>query len=81
MAFTGTEFKCEGNGKKLARSQSIPFDGATLPDVAAERIATFLHGKDLINLGKTCKFWNDVSRKNFVWKVLVEKKFGKIMQS
>ena len=77
MAFTGTAFKCEGNGKKLSRSQSIPFDGATLPDVVAERIATFLHGKDLINLGKTCKFWNDVSRKNFVWKVLVEKRFGK----
>ena len=77
MAFTGTAFKCEGNGKKLARSQSIPFDGATLPDIAAERIATFLHGRDLINLGKTCKFWNDVSRKNFVWKVLVEKRFGK----
>ena len=77
-AFTGTTFKCEGNGKKLARSQSIPFDGATLPDIAAERIATFLHGKDLINLGKTCKFWNDVSRKNFVWKVLVEKRFGNL---
>ena len=77
MAFTETAFKCEGNGKKLARSQSRPIDGATLPAIAAERIATFLHGKDLINLGKTCKFWNDVSRKNFVWKVLVEKRFGK----
>ena len=54
MAFTGTAFKCEGNGKNLARSQSIPFDGATLLDNAAERIATFLHGKDRINLGKTC---------------------------
>lgn len=58
-------------------SQSVYFDSITLPDIVAERIATFLRGKDLINLGMTCKFWNEVSRKNFVWKILVETRFGK----
>ena len=47
MAFTGTEFKCEGNGKKLARSQSIPFDGATLPDLQQNASPRFYTGEIL----------------------------------
>lgn len=57
--------------------QDVSFDGTNLPDLAAERIACFLDGKDLINLGKTCKFWNEVSRKNMIWKTLVMKRFGR----
>ena len=52
-----------------------------LPDNVAQRIASFLDGKDLINLGKTCKFWNDVSQKNLVWRILAEKRFGKQPQA
>ena len=55
----------------------VSFDGTSLPDLAAERIACFLDGKDLINLGKTCKFWNEVSQKNIIWKTLVIKRFGR----
>lgn len=77
-SFGGATLTLDTDSKgKLTRCKSVPFDAATLPDIAAELIATFLHGKDLINLGKTCKFWNEVSRKNFVWKVLVQKRFGK----
>ena len=76
MAFTGTAFKCEGNGKKLSRSQSIPFDGATLLDNAAERIATFLHGKDLINLGKTCNSGTMYLERTSCGKYLSRKSLG-----
>ncbi|PFX16307.1 hypothetical protein AWC38_SpisGene19428 [Stylophora pistillata] len=60
-----------------SESQSCSFDTTTLPELVAEHIATFLDGKDLINLGKTSKFWNEISRKNFIWKTLVEKRFGR----
>ena len=78
MAFTGTAFKCEGNGKKLSRSQSIPFDGATLLDNAAERIATFLHGKDLINLGKTCNSGTMYLERTSCGKYLSRKSLGRL---
>ena len=82
MAFLRRTFRFViGGGENEQKSryddQSASFEGAVLPDIVAEHIASFLNGKDLINLGKTCKFWNDVSRKNLVWKILVEKRFGK----
>lgn len=58
-------------------SQDISFDSTTLPVVVAEHIASFLNGKDLMNLGKTCKFWNEISRNNIVWKILIERRFGR----
>ena len=57
--------------------QDTSFDCTNLPDLAAERIASFLDGKDLISLGNTCKFWNEVSQRNTIWKTLVEKRFGR----
>ena len=49
----------------------------SLPVVAAENIASFLDGSDVINLGLTCKYWYEVSQTNRVWKKLVERRFGK----
>ena len=67
----------KGGGTHQSKSQDISFDSTTLPVLVAERIASFLNGKDLINLGKTCKFWNEISRKNIVWKILTERRFGR----
>ena len=66
----------EREQKPQNEAPSVYFDCTILPDIVSERIASFLDGKDLINLGKTCKFWNDVSQKNFVWRILAEKRFG-----
>lgn len=81
MAFLKKAFEVIRGGERhqseVSECQDVSFDSTTLPDLAAERIASFLDGKDLINLGKTCKFWNEVSRKNIVWKILVEKRFGR----
>lgn len=41
-----------------------------------ECIVFFLNGKDLINLGKICKFWNEIFCKNIVWKIFIERWFG-----
>lgn len=49
----------------------------SLPVVAAENIAGFLDGSDVVHLGLTCKFWYGVSQSNSVWKKLVERRFGK----
>ena len=71
----------ESEQKPQNEDPSVDFGFAILPDIVAERIASFLNAKDLINLGKTCKFWDDVSRKNFVWGILAEKRFGKQPQA
>ena len=71
----------EREQKPQNEAPSAYFDCTILPDIVAERIASFLDGKDLINLGKTCKFWNYVSQKNFVWRILAEKRFGKQPQA
>ena len=71
----------ESEQKPQNEAPSVYFDCTVLPDIVAERIASYLNGKDLINLGKTCKFWNDVSRKNFMWRILAEKRFGKQPQA
>ena len=71
----------EREQKPHNEAPSVYFDCTVLPDIVAERIASFLDGKDLINLGKTCKFSNHVSRKNFVWRILAEKRFGKQPQA
>ena len=63
--------------KQESDRQDISFDCTNLPDLAAERIASFLDGKDLIRLGNTCKFWNEVTQRNIIWKTLVEKRFGR----
>ena len=63
--------------KQDSDRQHTFFDCTNLPDLAAERIASFLDGKDLISLGNTCKFWNEVSQRNTIWKTLVEKRFGR----
>jgi len=63
--------------KQQSDHQRVSFDGKNLPDLAAERIASFLDGKDVISFGKTCKFWNEVSQRNLVWKTLIEKRFGR----
>jgi hypothetical protein len=47
-----------------------------LPSLAAEKIASFLDGRDLINLGYTCKYWCMIANKSYVWKGLVRKRFG-----
>ena len=52
-------------------------DSESLPEVVAEKIASFLHGRDLINLGYTCKYWNKIAGFNHVWKDLVVGRFGK----
>ena len=52
------------------------FDLQTLPSLVAENIATNLQGRDLINLGRTCKFWYNIVDQNSVWKVLVKTRFG-----
>ena len=62
--------------KQESDRQDTSFYGTNLPDLAAERIASFLDGKDLISLGNTCKFWNEVTQRNIIWKTLVEKRFG-----
>ena len=78
MAFLRKGFQViRGLQKRPSDCQDIYFGDINLPDLAAERIACFLDGKDLINLGKTCKFWNEVSRKNIIWKTLVVKRFGR----
>lgn len=69
--------KIRGTEKQPSDRQDVPFDCTNLPDLAAERIASFLDGKDLISLGRTCKFWNKVSQRNVIWKTLVEKRFGR----
>ena len=63
--------------KQESDRQDISFDCTNLPGLAAERIASFLDGKDLIRLGNTCKFWNAVTQRNIIWKTLVEKRFGR----
>lgn len=63
--------------KQQGDHQGVSFDGTNLPDLAAERIASFLDGKDAINFGKTCKFWNEVSQRNIIWETLIEKRFGR----
>lgn len=70
----------EKEQETLNEAQAISFDCAILPDIVAERIASFLNGKDVINLGKTCKFWNEIMRKNYLWRILVEKRFGKQLE-
>ena len=62
--------------KQESDRQDTSFYCTNLPDLAAERIASFLDGKDLISLGNTCKFWNEVTQRNIIWKTLVEKRFG-----
>lgn len=52
-------------------------DFMSLPDVVTEKIASFLHGRDLINLGYTCKYWSRIAGFNHVWKDLVVGRFGK----
>lgn len=82
MAYLRKAFQAiRGGEKQQEESSDVYFDSANLPDLAAERIACFLDGRDLINLGKTCRFWNEVSRKNIVWKILVEKRFGRQVSS
>lgn len=82
MAYLRKAFQViRGGEKQQSEPSDVSFDSTSLPDLAAERIASFLDGKDLINLGKTCKFWSEVSRKNIVWKILVEKRFGKQVSS
>ena len=58
-------------------SQNVLFYMTTLPELVAERIVSFLNGKDLVNLGKTCKFWYEISHENIIWKILVDKRFGR----
>ena len=78
MAFCTKGLEVIRGGEKQPNDrQDVPFNCTNLPDVAAERIASFLDGKDLISLGKTCKFWNEVSQRNIVWKTLVKKRFGR----
>ena len=62
--------------KQESDRQDTSFYCTNLPDLAAERIASFLDVKDLISLGNTCKFWNEVTQRNIIWKTLVEKRFG-----
>lgn len=52
------------------------FNVEDLPALAAEKVACFLDGRDLINLGYTCKYWYEIASKNYVWKKLVQKRFG-----
>lgn len=78
MAFIKRAFQVIRGGENLqSGSQDVLFDSTTLPELVAERIASFLDGKDLINLGKTCKFWHEISCKNIIWKILVDKRFGR----
>ena len=51
-------------------------DFVSLPEVVSEKIASFLHGRDLINLAYTCKYWYRIAEINHVWKNLVFKRFG-----
>lgn len=46
------------------------------PLVVAENIASYLNGKDLVNLGCTCKYWHQIATTNGVWKHLVRIRFG-----
>ena len=78
MAFPRKSLKViHDREQQLSGRQHVSFDCTKLPDLAAEHIATFLDGKDLLSLGKTCKFWNKVSQRNIIWKTLVEKRFGR----
>ena len=78
MASSQTEHPSCRRVKKLTSAASLSLDDKTLPHIVTERIATFLSGKDLLNLGRTCSFWNEVSKRNRIWKALVEYRFGKL---
>lgn len=63
--------------KMAAEATEAFFDPRkSLPIIVAEKIASYLTGLDLINLGRTSKSWYDISTNNRVWKVLVNKRFG-----
>jgi len=64
----------------MAADKSTASDEETqqiiFPVVVAEKIASYLDGKDLVNLGCTCKYWNQIAKTNGVWKNLVRIRFG-----
>jgi len=71
--------KIRGTEKQPSDRQDVPFDCTNLPHLAAERIASFLDGKDLISLGKTCKFWNELSQRNIIWNQIGLPQFYKLI--
>ena len=62
--------------EELKEIENIHFSLKRVPKSLIELIVSLLKSEDVKNCLKTCKEWNQIFSRDFVWRKLFENKFG-----